>query len=178
MMTKEQILSKFDEYYDVMAQSKEVANMHAFGKAFRRLMERTAEMHPSEAEKVIEQLEVVMVDNFVTIEEAKAIAEQFINDDTAVTGMTEDSRGAKWTMSQARSVAEAQGYALSDGTRYNWPALWVAVNMIYSDFIGALAEWLPERTEEEMFKACHALAIKRLTDPDRPRWIRRYFDLD
>lgn len=152
--------------------------MHAFGKAFRRLMERTAEMHPSEAEKVIEQLEVVMLNNFVTIDEAKAIAEQFINDDTAVTGMSENSRGAKWSMSQARSVAEAQGYALSDGARYNWPALWVTVNMIYSDYIGVIADWLHGRTEEEMFKACYALAVKRLTDPDRPRWIRRYFDLD
>lgn len=178
MMTKDEIIGKFDEYYGVMSQSKNVEDMHAFGRAFRRLMERTAEMHPSEAEKVIEQLEVVVVDNFVTIDEAKKIAEGFINDDTAVTGMTDSSRGAKWSMSTARSVAEAQGYALSDGSRYNWPALWLTVNMMYSDFIGALVEWLPDRTEEEMFKACHALAVKRLTDPDRPRWIRRYFDLD
>ena len=55
---------------------------------------------------------------------------------------------------------------------YNRYALYVAINMIYSDFATKLVQFVDE---DKMVEVVYRLAVDKLKDKDRPRFIREYF---
>ena len=161
-----------------MRKGKDVSKMKHFGAAFTMMFGQVAEKHPDIAMSVLDFLSGMEYHNFVTPIEAAAVASTFINDDTYLSGASESSKGAHWSMESMKNFFMQRGVLLEEKTYYNWPALWLTVNMIYSDYADALAKLIGSKENEKIAMASHALAVKKLKDRDRPHFIREYFDLD
>ena len=165
METKD-IMERFDEVYDNMVASKDVKKMHELGKAFCWLMSQVSASNPKHSREVVEKLEASAWNNYLSENEADEIVSQFVNQDGA--------KGAKWSYSQFVQLVERIDGVIEDKPYYNKYALWVTVNMIYSDHYRALRDFVGE---EEIPKAIYRLSVEKLHDPDRPCFIRPYFGL-
>lgn len=81
-------------------------------------------------------------------------------------------------MDTLKAFLTQKGLPLEDKPYYNWPALWLTVNMIYSDFADTFVELLGTKENERIAIASYKMAIKKLKDKDREHFVRDYFDLD
>lgn len=74
---------------------------------------------------------------------------------------------------------EAQDARMEDSPYYNKYALFVTMNMIFSDSANTIAviagKTLQEITKDEMFADVHMLALDKLEDKDGNFAIRQYF---
>lgn len=59
-----------------------------------------------------------------------------------------------------------------------WAALWLTVNMIYSDFANAFVAITGKKDNDTIATASYTFAVKKLKDRDRPHFIREYFELE
>ena len=84
------------------------------------------------------------------------------------------ARGAKWPFAQFESVVTSLGGEVEHEPKYNKYALWVTANMIYSDHAKTLKEVVPE---SDLPLVAYKLAVEKLNDADRPRFIREYFGM-
>lgn len=129
------------------------------GKMFTYLTERD----PRKAEEMLSELEQIHYNNYLTYDEAKNIMADFVNYD--------GSKGAKWSCAEIEKFLTGKGIATEQSPYYNSYALAVAMNRIYSDYGGEIKDL----TDDEAV-ACYNFALRDLKDPDRPRWIREYFE--
>lgn len=166
----------FEERYDKMAHSNDVYNMRVFGDASRKMFDKLSDTYADFAGQILNDLEAVCYNNYLTAEEAKRIGKMLINDDAALTDNHEHTTGAHWSEEDVKGVLASRGLPTMAKPYYNWWALWLTMNVMYSDFVGALVEGGVD--EESIPVWCYLLATKKLSDPDRPRWIRDYFHLD
>lgn len=177
-MNSQELKARYAELYDEMKGSKDVSKMVLFGTAFTRMFDKVAVSHPDLAAMTLDFLSAMEYNNFVTQIEAMDVASHFINDDTRVSGASEPSKGAHWSMATLKEFLTQKGLPLEDKPYYNWPALWLTVNMIYSDYADAFVTLFEEKDNETMAVASYTLAVKKLKDKDRRSFIREYFDLD
>ena len=77
-----------------------------------------------------------------------------------------------------KAFLSARNIPTEDKPFYNWPALWLTVNMIYSDFAEIIAEMTGSKENEKLAVSAYKMALKKLKDLDRPHFIREYFELD
>lgn len=171
-MTKEELKSRYDHLYKVMAESKNPENMMLFGKAEKHMFHELAEAHPEAAEAWLAMLAPVEWHNYLTEEEAEMLAARFVGQDGAT--------GAHWDADTFKNAVERLGGKLEDKPYYNMWALWVTANMIYSDHAQSIAEDMGYRTAKEadgtkMALSCYRKAVEKLKDPDRERFVRWYF---
>ena len=171
-MNKEELKSRYDHLYKVMAESKQPENMMLFGKAEKHMFHELAEAHPEAAEAWLAMLEPVEWHNFLTEEEAEQVVGKLVNHDGTM--------GAHWDADTFKSAVERLGGKLEDKPYYNMWALWVTDNMIYSDHAPSIAEDMGYRTSKEadgtkMALSCYRKAVEKLKDPDRERFVRWYF---
>lgn len=177
-MTTQELKDLFVMYYDEAVASKDPAKMRILGGVTTRLFNKAAEMHPDIAQREIEALEAMNFRNYVTSAEASEIAAKFVNDDKAITGSSEPSKGAHWSMATAKDFLTSRNIPLDDKPYYNWYALWLTMNMIYSDFADEIVELIGEKNGEKIAVASYKMAVKKLKDLDRPHFLREYFELD
>ena len=161
-----------------MKNSRDVRNMKLFGVASTAMFNKAAEAHPEIAMAMLEALAAMEYHNFVTMNEATEVASHFINDDTMITGSPEPTKGAHWPMDTAKAFLVGRGIPLEEKPYYNWPALWLTMNMIFSDYAEVLVDLLGDKNGEKMAMTCYKMAVKKLKDKDRPHFIREYFELD
>lgn len=164
METKD--MERFDDIYDDMVASKDVKKMHELGKAFCWLMSQVSASNPKLAREVVEKLEASAWNNYLSENEAVEIVSQFVNQDGA--------KGAKWSYSQFVQLVERIDGVIEDKPYYNRYALWVTMNMIYSDEYRELVEAVGS---DKVMRLIYKLAFARLHDPDRSCFIREYFGL-
>lgn len=177
-MTHAELMECYERLYTTMATSKDVAKMKIFGAADKKMFNKMAEAHPDFAAEILAFLAAVEYHNYVTSAEATTAASRFINDDKAITGATEPTHGPHWSMDGAKSFLTTRNIPVEDKPYYNWPALWLTMNMIYSDFASALSELLGSKENDKLAVASYKMAVKKLKDLDRPHFIREYFGLD
>jgi hypothetical protein len=177
-MTPQELKETYKRLYDGMKMSKDVSKMKIFGAAFTDMFGKVAQAHPDIAQAAIDMLAAIEYNNYVTKQEAMDVAEEFINDDTLITSSTEPTRGAHWNMDALKGFLTQRGIALEEKPFYNWPALWLTVNMIYSDYANVVVELIGSKDNERVATACYKMAIKKLKDRDRNHFVREYFDLD
>lgn len=177
-MTPNELKTRFAELYDNMATSHDASKMRHFGMAFSTMFDRVAVQHPDIAQSTLDFLAVLEYNNFVTPAEATSVAAGFINDDTFLSGASEPSKGAHWNMDTLKGFLMQRGIPLEEKPYYNWPSLWLTVNMVYSDYADALAKIAGSKDNEKIAVSCYQLAVKKLKDRDRANFIRDYFDLD
>lgn len=154
------------EVYDDMIASEEPKKMRELGKAFCWLMEQVADTNPKLAREVVEKLEATAWNNYLSESEAGEIVSQFINQD--------GTKGAKVSYAQFVRFIESIGGMIEEKPFYNRYALWVTINMIYSDVYRELEA---EVGKDKVMPLIYRLSIAKLHDPDRPCFIRPYFGL-
>lgn len=177
-MTAQELKDLFQRCYDEVVESKDPAKMRILGGVTLRMYNKMADAHPDIAQRELEAMMAIGFYNYVTMAEATEIAARFVNDDRAVTGSAEPSKGAHWSMGTAKDFLTSKNIPLEDKPYYNWPALWVTMNMIYSDFADELVELIGAKDGEKIAVASYKMAIKKLKDLDRQHFIREYFELD
>lgn len=177
-MTPQELKETYKRLYDGMMTSKDVSKMKIFGAAFTDMFGKVAQAHPDIAQAAIDMLAAIEYHNYATKQEAMEMADKFINDDTLISGGVEPTRGAHWNIELLKGFLTQKNLPLEEKPYYNWAALWLTVNMIYSDYANVLAELLGSKDNERIATACYKMAIKKLKDLDRPHFIREYFHLD
>ena len=177
-MNTQEMKNAFQQYMDMAVEAKEPAKMQILADSYTRLFNKVAEAHPELAEAALTLLAPIEFHNFVTPEEATKVAEGFINADKMLSGASEYSHGPHWSMDILKSFLAARNLPVEEKPYYNWPALWLTVNMIYSDFADSFADLLGSKDNERIATASYKFALRKLKDPDRPAFIREYFGLD
>lgn len=177
-MTAQELKTLYEGYYKEAVESKDPAKMLVLGGVTTRLFNEMADRHPDIAQREVEALEAMNYHNYVTSAEASEIASKLVNDDKAVTGSSEPSKGAHWSMTTTKDFLTSRNIPLEDKPYYNWYALWLTMNMIYSDFADEIVELIGEKNGEKIAVASYKMAVKKLKDLDRPHFLREYFELD
>lgn len=161
-----ELIEKYDELYDDMATAKDPRKMMAFGDAERWMFHMLAKEHPEIAEKWLTKLEAAKWHNYLSKTEAEEIAGKLVNQD--------GSRGPHWSHETFKAAVESLGAKMSDEPYYNCWALWVEANVLWSDIHRSLSKYIPKEQEPAAY---YEMAVEKLKDIDRPRFIREYFDL-
>lgn len=149
-----------------MVSSKDVSKMQVFGNVERWAFGAIAAMQPRIAEQWIGKLEAIRWDNYLSPMEAEHIVASFINQD--------GSRGPKWSLAQFEVFLKTRGVEPECAPYYNKCALWVTMNMLYSDHARSVMKYLHE---EDIANFFYETAVEKLKDPDRTRFIREYFNV-
>lgn len=177
-MKTEDLLAQFSARYEQMSASKDVSKMKLFGSAMSKMFAKVAVVAPDVAFNTLEMLGAIEFHNYVSAGEAQEVAAAFINDDKVVMGASSGTHGAHWRPEEVKAVLSSRGIPLEESPYYNWWALWLVVNMVYSDDADTLADMLGTKEQEVLAVACYKLAVRHLKDPDRPAFVREYFHLD
>lgn len=106
--------------------------------------------------------------NYMCESEALDVVEKMQNADGTV--------GPKWDSDTLFSKVTELGGEIEHLPKYNKWALYVAMNMISSDHSAFLQKY-SNGDADSYALMCYELAVSKLTDKDRPRWIREYFHL-
>lgn len=177
-MTNQELKDRFMYYMREAVESKDPSKMKVLADSFTRLFNKVVDAHPDLASATLDILSAIEYHNYITSEEAVKIATSFINDDKSITGASEPSHGPHWKMDEMKAFLSARNIPTEDKPFYNWPALWLTVNMIYSDFAENIAEMTGSKENEKLAVSAYKMALKKLKDLDRPHFIREYFELD
>lgn len=162
----EDLIKRYDELYEDMATAKDPQKMIVFGDAEKWIFHSMAKKHPDMAEKWLAKLEAGQWNNYLSKSEAEFIVSNFVNQD--------GTRGPHWSYDAFKSAVESLGEKMADEPYYNCWALWVTANMRYSDNYQSASEFVPK---DMMPKFFYKVAVETLKDPDRPKFIRKYFDV-
>ena len=176
-MNAREMKDLFQSYMRMAVEAKDPAKMQVLADTYTELFEKVAESHPDLATATLAMMAPIEYNNYVSPEEAMAVASKFINSDRMVSGATEPTHGAHWSMDILKSFLNSRNIPLEEKPYYNWPALWLTVNMIWSDYADTLSELLGTKDNDRLAVASYKMAVKKLKDLDRPSFIRHYFSL-
>lgn len=167
LINMEEMKARYDELYNKMARSKDVEKMKAFGSADRWAFFMVVDKHPELAKKWLDKLEASDWNNYLSDTEAVEIVSQLRNRD----GQT----GAHWNMATFVNAVQSIGGEMENPPHYNKYALWATANMLYSDHYKSAKKYVGD--ESKMPAYFYDLAVEKLTDVDRPHFIREYFHM-
>lgn len=162
MKTQEEMKQRYDKLYKHMATSGNVENMKIFGRVTTEMMDWLIANKPEAAREWIEELEMVLWDNYLAPKEADSITDAMVPK-------------RPWPRDQWKIEMERHGYMLEEEPYYNRCALYVTMCMIGSDDAETLKEYA--RDGVDMFAFIHALALNKLKDKDGVYSVRKYFDV-
>lgn len=166
MTTAEEMKDRYVGLYDYMSVSGKPEYMKTFGRVMNEMMDWMIANKPEAAEEWICKLESIKWQNYLTPKEAEKI----------VAGMKPE---APWSRDTWKKTMDSMGIVTEEPPYYNSCALWVAMNMKYSDSAQSIANIigkpLTEIPAEQMVKATHSLALDLLKDADKRFEIRNYF---
>ena len=157
-------MEAYEKLYHELIDSGKTESMQALGKLFLWLMWQTKESNTAIFQEAVEKMKAATWCNYLTEHEAEEIVGAFINQN--------GDTGAHWSLSQVEAAVEGLGGKPECESYYNRYALYVAINMIYSDFATTLVQFVDE---DKMVEVVYRLAVDKLKDKDRPRFIREYF---
>ena len=167
-MTAEEMKNQFNQLYQLMATSNNVAYMRAFGNVHKEMMEWFIANKPELAQEWLDKLESIRWRNYLTQKEAEKIVNSM-------------SPKAPWSRDAWKQAMDSFGLTIEEVPYYNSCALWVVMNMVYSDSANSIAKImgmpLNDVPAEQMVKAVYSLALDKLKDEDMVFNIRAYFGL-
>ena len=162
-----EIIEKYDALYEEMASSRDPARMMAFGNAEKWIFHQLAQKHPEVAEKWVNRLEASKWYNYLSEEEAKHILASFMEKH----GNVEEQR-YEWEYETLKQAVINAGGQMSEEPYYNCYALWVVMNMLYSDHAETINAFLQPMVKVKFY---YRMAVDKLKDVDRPHFVREYF---
>ena len=135
----------------------------------RKAFVMLANASPKSAAQLLDIIEGMnSYNNYVCEREALDITEKMQNAD----GTT----GAKWSPDTLFNKVVELGGEIEHAPKYNKWALYTAMNMVSSDHSSFLQKY-SQGDANAYALMCYELAVSKLTDKDRPKWIREYFRL-
>lgn len=172
MMTKEQMIERYEELYNKMKSSKDVKNMRAFGDSTTWLFKEMTKVHPDMAEKFLSHIECIEWSNYLSQDEATNIGMRIVNQD--------GSKGFHWNYDVFTKAVESLGGVIEEKPYYNSYALCVTANNIYADMALSISADMgyksPNETpNEKMAFSCYKKAVELLKDVDDVYKVRKYF---
>lgn len=172
MMTKDQMIERYEELYLKMVTSKDPKNMKIFGESEKWVFAEVAKAHPELAASWLSHLEAVCWDNYLSDKEAMNIGKRLTNQD--------GTKGFHWNHDVFTKAVDSLGGKVEDKPYYNSYALCVTANMIYSDHAKSIAEDMgfkdpKEVSNEKMALSCYKKAVEKLKDVDAGFRVRKYF---
>lgn len=162
----EEMMKEYLEMYDVMATSGDPNKMHIWGENDKWAFGQMMKTSPKIAEQWLDKNRAVMWYNYLSKAEADEIVSKFMNQD--------GTRGAHWSYDTFRNAVESLGATMNNAPYYNCYALWVTANMLYSDHYKSISTYVPK---QDMPKFFYSMAVEKLKDADRPRFVRDYFKM-
>jgi hypothetical protein len=166
MDTKE-LENKYRSLYEYMATSGKTDYMKLFGEVMNEMMNWMIDNKAEAASEWIDKLGAIMWHNYLTRREADKIISYM-------------QPKAPWGYSTWQNVMDSLGLMTEEPPCYNSCALWVTMNMIYSDSSDTIAKIIGQPLEsisqEKMVKSIYMLAVDKLKDKDHVFRIRHYFD--
>ena len=171
-MNSEEMKSRYQYLYDLMASSKDPEKMQVFGRAEHYMFDALAISNPSMAKEWLEKLEAVCWKNYLTETQAEKLAASIINQD--------GSPGPHWSMDTFFGAVPKLGGQLEEEPYYNKYALWLVANAHYSDFAKSTSEdmgyqSIAEVPAEKMALSMYKKAVESLKDIDRSHYIANYY---
>lgn len=171
-MTKEEMISRYEELYMKMVTSKDPKNMKIFGESEKWMFKEIAKVHPDMAQNWLSHLEAVCWNNYLNDKEALNISKKMKNAD----GTT----GFHWSYDVFMKAVASLGVMVEDKPYYNSYALCVTANMIYSDLSETIADDMgykksSEVPNDKMALSCYKKAVAYLKDKDGNFKVREYF---
>ena len=168
-MNSQELKNAYAEIYGYMATSRKPENMKAFGKVMTKMFGWFAENKPEAAQEWLEELNGIKWNQYLTPKEAEAIVAKM-------------QPKAPWSREVWNNAMDSLGLKKEDEPCYNRCALWVAMNMIYTDHAETIArnilkKPLAEVPTEQIVTGVYALALDLLCDKDGMFNIRTYFGL-
>lgn len=168
-MNQQELKQAYAELYGYMANSQDPENMKAFGKVMTKMYGWFVDNKPDKAQEWLEELDAIRWHNYLTPKEAEAIVAKM-------------EPKAPWSREVWRNAMQSLRLKTEDEPCYNSCALWVAMNMIYTDHAETIAEnvlnkRLADVPTEQIVTGVHALALDLLCDKDGVFNIRTYFGL-
>ena len=165
-------ITRYDHLYKMMAEGSDPEKMRIFGHAERHMFRVIVERNSALADEWLAMLEGVEYNNYLTEEETKEIGEHMENQDGTM--------GYHWPCAVLLPAVESLGGTIEEKPYYNSYALWVVMNMIWSDHAKSIAEDMGYKSvsdvpADRMVKSCYRKAIEKLRDPDREDFVRDYF---
>lgn len=172
MMTKEQMIERYEELYHKMVSSKDPKNMKIFGESEEWVFGEVAKAHPDLAENWLSHLEAVCWDSYLSEKEMLNIGKRIVNQD--------GTKGFHWTYDVFTKAVDSLGGIKEEKPYYNSYALATVANMIYSDHAKSIAEDMgfkspAEVPNEKMALSCYKKAVELLKDSDDGFHARKYF---
>lgn len=160
-MNAQELKNAYADLYGYMANSKDPANMKAFGRVMTEMFMWFADNKPDAAQEWLEKLSAIKWNNYLTPKEAENIVSKM-------------DPAAPWTREQWKAAMEQHGYELEEEPYYNCCALWVTMNMIMSDSSETIGKYVDG---DDLFNLVYDLALDKLCDRDNRFSVRKYFDL-
>lgn len=172
MMTKEQMIDRYEELYHKMATSKEPKYMRVFGESEKWVFAEVAKAHPELAESWLSHLEAICWENHLNEKEAMNISKRITNQD--------GTKGFHWDCNTLFSAVESLGGKIEEKPYYDKYALATTMNMIYSDHANSIALDMGYKTpkevpNEDMALSVYRKAVEKLKDVDGGFHVRKYF---
>ena len=162
------MMNAFNGLYNMMATSKEPRYIHAFGETMKCMMKDFMSMKPEMAQEYIDKLSAIEWNNYLTKKEAMAIVANI------------DPK-CGWDFVEWEKTMESMDLRLEDKPYYNKWALFVTMNMLYSDSAKSIAviagKTLEDMPKDELFTDIHMLALDKLEDKDGMFDVRAYFNI-
>lgn len=168
-MTPQELKEQYDMLYDYMVQSRDPKNMKTFGHVMTEMMDAMLQKMPAEAEEMIQKLESIRWQQYLTPKEAEAIVAKM-------------QPKAPWTREVWNNAMNSMGIPTDEAPFYNRCALWAEMNKQYTDHAQTIADKilkkpLNEIQADQIVPGIHAMALDLLKDKDGVYDIRSYFGL-
>lgn len=168
-MNANEMKEKYAMLYDYMATSKDPKNMMLFGNVMTQMMDVMIQRMPQEAEQMIDKLESVKWKQYLTPTEAEKIVASM-------------EPKAPWSRDVWKNAMNSLNLPLEEYPCYNSCAMWVTMNMVYTDHAETIArniikQPLSQIPTEQLVTGIHALALDLLKDKDGNFSIRRHYNL-
>ena len=172
MISKEELLDRYETLYRKAVTGKDVKRMKSLGDAEQWAFREMVRVHPEMAETWLSQLEGMDWDNYLSEKEAQNIGKRITNQD--------GSKGFHWNYDTFTKAVDSFGGKLEDSPSYNRYALWTVANMVWSDHAKSISEDMGyksvgEAPSDKIALSCYRKAVELLKDPDKGFDVRIYF---
>ena len=160
------MMGEFNSLFGMMATSNKPEYMRTFGEVMKCMMKDMVAMKPELAQEYLGKLCSIKWNNYLTKKEAMSIVSEM------------NPKGG-WDYSEWEKTMDKLDARMEDTPYYNRYALFVTMNMIFSDSANTIAviagKTLEDIPNDEMFAGVHMLALDKLEDKDGNFDIREYF---
>ena len=161
-------MNRFNLINDAVISSRDNEKMKLANDVFHKTLCKLADYDLSEAKSIVDCYEgKLKYNNYLSEKEAKEIVSRF---------KSGSFNGPMWSDDVLFRTVSSLGKSVEEEPFYNKWALYAVMNMYASDHNDVLSD-LAEGNDSKYATISYRFADSTLKDLDRPKWVRKYFDV-